>query len=234
MKGICFYTDSRIEEPIKSLVQGCIYESRLPITSVSLKPMYFGKNFVVQGERGFVTMTKQILTALENSKEDYVFFCEHDVLYHKSHFDFEPPKDDTYYYNLNNWRWDYPNDRLIHYDGLTSLSQLCCSRELALDHYKRRMRRIEELGEDKFSSNEPDIARKWGYEPGRKKTKNGGFADEKTDNWHSEFPNIDIRHKHTFSPPKTKLANFKHLPTGWVETSMYNINGWDLKGLFNL
>ena len=228
-KGIIYYTDSRIDDPIKSVVMKQLLLTELPIVSVSLEEMNFGRNIVVEGERGYITYTKQIVTALEWSSAEYVFFCEHDVLYHQSHFDFTPPRDDTYYYNTNDWRWDYPNDRLIRYDGLTSLSQLCVNRKLALDQFKRRLAKIKELGEEAFSTREPDIARKWGYEPGTKKTRNGGFSDDKSERWQSEFPNIDIRHKGTFSPPKTTLESFKHLPTGWVETKVDLIEGWKLK-----
>src|SRR3972149_11579423 len=107
-KGIIYYTDNRLIEPLFSVCQKYILASGLPIVSTSLAPINFGKNIVVAGKPGYVTMVDQIVTALEASTADYVFFCEHDVLYHKSHFDCLPPKDDVYYYNMNNWRWGYP------------------------------------------------------------------------------------------------------------------------------
>jgi len=233
VKGIIYYTDNRIEDPINSMVQKYILESELPIVSTSLKPINFGRNIVVEGERGYPTMIKQIVTALEWSGSDYVFFCEHDVLYHKSHFDFTPPRDDMFYYNTNDWRWDYPNDRVIRYNGLSSLSQMCCNRKLALNHFRKRLEKIQEHPE-LFSSREPDTARKWGYEPGTKKRRKGGFSDEESGRWSSDCPNVDIRHHGTFSPNKTTLEGFKHQPTGWEETTLDKIEGWDLKGLFNL
>ena len=230
MKGIIFYTDSCIQDPIKSAVQKYVQASGLPIVSTSLKPLDFGTNFVMEGKRGYPMMVNQIVTALENSTSRYVFFCEHDVLYHKSHFDFTPPTDDMFYYNTNNWRWDYPNDRIFKYDGLSSLSQMCCNRELALNHYKARQRRIAEHPE-RFETREPSQARAWGYEPGTKHTHNGGFSNEESGRWHSEFPNIDIRHSGTFSPPKVTIESFKHPPTGWFETTLDHIEGWHLKEL---
>ena len=233
-KGIIYYTDCELEEPIFSIVQECILDSILPIISVSLnKPIDFGYNLVLKGKRGYPTMVDQIVMALQESNADYVFFCEHDVLYSDTHFKFLPPRDDTYYYNTNNWRWDYPKDRLIRYDGLSSLSQMCCNRELALKHFRLRQAKIAERSEE-FTGREPARARIWGYEPGTKKPRNGGFSDEKSDRWSSYFPNIDIRHKHTFSPPKTSLDKFKHLPTGWTEATIDEITSWDLRGLFNL
>lgn len=234
-KGVIYYTDNRINGLIFDLSQKTILESNLPITSCSLQPIDFGNNIVLEGrERSYPTMALQIYTALENSTADYVFFCEHDVLYHKSHFDFTPPTDDIYYYNVNNWRWEYPKDRLISYDELTSLSSLCCNRELALKHYAYRLELIEKWGLDKIRSREPRWARKFGYEPGTKKRRRGGVTDEDHIKRKSEFPNIDIRHPRTFSKPKVTLDSFKHLPTNWRESTLDQIDGWDLKGMFNL
>jgi hypothetical protein len=234
-KGIIYYTDNRIDEPIIPIVQKYILKANLPIVSVSLRPINFGQNIVLEGLfRSYPTMVKQILTALEVSTAEYVFFCEHDVLYHPSHFDFIPSRDDIYYYNINNWRWDYPKDRAIQYDGLTSLSMLCANRQLALNHYKLRQQKIEEWGWDKVRSREPRWARRMGYEPGTKKRRKGGITDEDSETRRSEYPNIDIRHGKTFSQPKTTLDSFIHQPTGWKETTLDQIPGWNLKELFNL
>ena len=231
-KGIIYYTDNRIGEPIRSMVIDTIKASRLPVTSCSLKPISFGENIVVEGVRSYPTMVKQILTALKHSTAKYVFFCEHDVLYHKSHFDFTPENDDLYYYNINNWRWDYMNNRAIQYDGLTSLSMLCCNRELAVSHYKLRSRLIEEQELDKLRGREPRWARRFGYEPGTKRKRRGGVSDEVSERWKSELPNIDIRHNKTFSRPKTRLTDFVHQPTGWLEVTIDKIPYWNLNERF--
>ena len=235
MKSIIYYTDNRIDKPIIPVCQKQLLKAKLSIVSCSLKPINFGKNIVLEDKkRSYPTMVTQIIMALENSTADYVFFCEHDILYHPSHFDFTPTRNNIFYYNINNWRWDYPKDRLIQYDGLTSLSMLCVYRELALNHYRRREKKIEEWGLDKIRSREPRWARLWGYEPGTKKKRRRGFSDEDSTRWKSEYPNIDIRHSRTFSKPKTTLDSFKYPPTGWQETTLDQIPGWDLKELFNL
>lgn len=229
--GIIYYTDNRINGIIIETAKKHIKESELPITSVSLKPIDFGNNIVVEGVRSYPTMVKQILTALENSTSKYIFFCEHDVLYHKSHFDFTPPKDNIFYYNDNVWRWYFGEDTAITYDRMLPLSCMCCNREFALEHYKMRQRKIEEWGLDHFRSREPRLARRWGYEPGTKKKKRGGLTDDDFDVWTSEYPVIDIRHKWSFSSPKIKLEDFKHQPNNWQEKKIEEINGWDLKKL---
>ena len=232
MKGIIFYTDNRVEEAISLWVKVFISISKLPIVSCSLKPMDFGENIVLDLKPSIVTMFKQILTALKVSTAKYVFFAEHDLLYHPSHFEFIPSREDTFYFNINNWRWDYPQDRLITYNELKSLSGMCCNRELAIKHYKKRLELIENKGW-KETSKEPAWVRKIGYEPGKTK-KRGGFSNDKCENWRSEYPNIDIRHKGTQSPPKVTLESFKHAPTGWQETTLDNISEWNLKGMFSL
>jgi len=179
-------------------------------------------------------MAEQILMALQASEADYVFFCEHDVLYHPSHFDFVPLNDDIYYYNVNNWRWLYPQDYLITYSGLTSLSSLCCNRELAIRHYQLRLRLIEEQGLDKLRGREPRWARRFGYEPGTKPRRRGGVSDEECMRRRSSCPNIDIRHSRTFSRPKVTLAEFKHPPSDFVIGSFGDVPDWNLKELFRI
>ena len=224
-KGIIYYTDNQIEQPIKSLVWNLLQQSGLPITASYLQP----------GEqRGYPQMVRQIISCLERSEAKYVYFCEHDVLYAKSYFDFIPSRDDAYYYNTNLYRWDYPNDRLITYDGLTSLSQMSCNRLLALNHFQKRLQKIEEQQLEKLPGREPEWARIWGYEPGTKRTRLGGFSNEQSVKWKAVLPNIDIRHRGTYSPSKVELRNFKHQPQGWQEKTLIEAQGWDLKGLFNL
>jgi len=234
MKGIIFYTDNRLAEPLFSIVQDLLLETKLPIVSCSLKPINFGNNFVVEGQRSYPTMIKQILTCLENATTKYVFFCEHDVLYPKSHFDFIPPRDDIFYYNQNVWRWWNKGDIAIRYDRMLPLSCLCCNRKLAIEHYKLRMRKIEEWGLDQFRSREPRLARLWGYEPGTKKKKRGGLTDDDFDVWSSKEPVIDIRFRGTFSSPKIHLKDFKHKPENWQEININEIKGWDLKKYYEI
>jgi len=231
MKAILYYTDNKLDDPIYSIVQEQLLKVELPIISVSLMPISFGKNVVRYFDPCYITMVKQIIAGLEVIKEDYVFFCEHDVLYPKSHFDFTPSRNDIFYYNSNVWRWDYPKDRLITYDRLISLSSLCAYSEFVLDHYKARLEVIEINEWDNDPRHEPEWARKWGYEPGTKKTKRGGFSNDDFEMWQSSEPIIDIRHNETFSQRKVTLDSFKHQPTGWKETTINKI-GWDLKGMF--
>ncbi len=234
MKGIIYYTDNRLEEKIFTIVQKQLSNAGLPIVSVSLKPMDFGHNIHLDLKPGVVTMFKQVLTALEASVADTIFHCEHDVLYHLSHFDFEPSRDDIFYYNTNVWRWRYPDNFAVTYDPLVSLSGLCANRQLLINNYKERLRIIEERGWDKETKREPYWAKRMGYEPGTKSIRQKIISDGFHECWKSKYPNIDIRHKGTFSRRKCSLADFKHPPNpeSWKETTLDKIEGWDLK-IFN-
>ncbi len=231
-KSIIYYTDNRLPEPIAAAVQRQLLISGLPIMSTSLAPMHFGRNIVVHGAPGYISMVAQIIAGLEASSADYVFFCEHDVLYHPSHFDFTPPRDDVYYYNMNNWRWAYPGNKVIRYDGLTSLSQLCANRKLALRHFNMRQEKMNEIGLEQFRTKDPHMARVWGYEPGRRPVGQGALLAEKRDSWNSPFPNIDIRHAGTFSLRKVSRKDFHQQPTGWMETTLDKVPGWDVQSVF--
>lgn len=236
--GGIYYTDNSLDTKIWSVcleqLKSVFDENK--IVSVSLEPMALGKNIVLKNRvRSYPTMIEQIYTGLEASDADYVFYLEHDVLYSKSHFDLEPKRDDIYYYNTQNWRWRWGTDVAVTYNYLTSLSMMCCNRKLAIEHYKLRMKHVEEMGLDAYRGREPRWARRWGYEPGTKPRRRGGFSDEEHEKWRSEYPNIDIRHKGTFSHPKTFLEEFNHKPTeSWKETNVFTIPGWDVKKLFNL
>lgn len=235
LKGIIYYSNNRLDEPIFSIVQNLIKESHLPIVSVTHKKISFGENYILEGPSTIVTMIKQIVKALDTSKAKYVFFCEHDVLYPPSHFEFIPEKDNIFYYNSNVFRWDYPHNRAITYDRLISLSGLCVNRQFALNHYKKRLEKIIEAGYDKdIKRHEPLWARKWGYEPGTKKIRRGGFSDDEFETWQSVHPLIDIRHNKNFSPRKVTLDSFKHPPTGWKEVDIKDIPYWNLKALFKI
>jgi hypothetical protein len=235
--GCIYYTDLRAKEFILNKCMDTIKENcPYPIVSVSLnEPVDLGANICIKDkERGYPTMVLQIITALERLNTDVVFFLENDVLYHKSHFNFTPDRDDIYYYNANNWRWRYDNTIAITYDHLVSLSQLCCNRELALKHFRYRQQLITKRGLDKIVSRDPKWVRVFGYEPGTKRKRRGGVTDEEHTTWRSEFPNIDIRHNRSASQPKTTLDSFKHAPSGWKEKDIDEVEGWALREVFDL
>lgn len=233
-KGAIYYTDNRPKRFILDKCQQVLRENcPYPIVSVSLHhPADLGKNILIKDrERSYPTMLFQIVTALENLDTDIVFFLEHDVLYHPSHFEFVPPKKDVYYYNINNYRWSVKEDFAVTYAGLHSLSMMCCYRDTALKHFKARLKYVEDKGWDKERAREPRWGRVMGYEPGTKKKRRGGFSDEDFETWKSPMPNLDIRHRHCFSSPKTHKEDFKHLPEDFTEVKLDDVPYWNLTAL---
>ena len=79
---------------------------------------------------------------------------------------------------------------------------------------------------------DPKWARKWGYEPGTKKCRRGGFSNDDFEYYTSTYPMVDIRHTRTFSPTKMTKESFIHPPTGWVDSNIDNIPGWNIRKLF--
>ena len=182
--------------------------------------MTFGKNTCLSLKRGHLTMFKQILTALEASTEDIVYFCEHDVMYHTAHFDFVPENAETFYYNTNVWK--------IRDDGLAlwvnncrQVSGICVHRLTAIQHYTERIAYVEEHG----------FQRKMGFEPGTHDRV--AFPTRFTSSaWEAKYPNLDIRHSGNLTANRWSpdLFRDKRNCQGWTETTVDKIDGWEEMG----
>lgn len=208
-KGIIFYTDNQLNHKIAHAVQDQLRRTGLPIVSASLKPMpHFGTNIHLPLQRGMETYFKQIIAALEASTTDIIFFCEHDVIYHPSHFKFTPEKKDMFYYNQNFWRVR-ADGFAVHWDA-NQVSGLVCYRQLALDFYRQRLADIQRDGFNRS------------YEP-------GGRDASKYQVFKSEFPNIDIRHEGTLTKSKWSPNDFRDKSTcvNWQESTLAALPGWN-------
>ncbi len=212
--GIVYYTDNRLDEKIFKQCQEQIKKSGLPIVSVSLKPINFGENIVLPLERGPLTMVKQILAGLEKIQTDVVFFCEHDVLYHPSHFHFRLTKKDIYYYNMNVWQLRASDGHTVYYD-CKRLSQICADRNFLIEHYKKRLALIEKNG----------FSRRMGFEPGTH-NREERVDDFKAGEWRSEFPNVDIKHGKNMTEARWSQSEFRSQRScqNWKESD--EISGW--------
>lgn len=189
-KGIIFFTDNRLDPVIANAVQNQLRTVDLPIVVASLKPMNFGDiNVVIDAERGYHTYFRQIVEALEVLDTDIVFFCEHDVLYPKSHFDFTPERKDTFYYDHNWIKVRWPLDGTgVAWDA-DQVSGLSCYRLLALDHYKKV---LESFDRQSFNRK---------FEPG------SGINSE---SWKAPDPYIDIRQPNVLTKNKWSLDDFRN------------------------
>lgn len=217
--GVLYYCDNELEEGLAQRIRDQILKGigKTKLVSVSLKPINFGHNIVLPLERSKLTMHKQILTGLEALDTDIVFFCEHDVLYHPSHFEFRPTDKNIYYYNNNLWRVRQSDGFAVKYDH-KSLSQICAFREKLILEYKERVRRIEAEGFDKN-----------GFEPGTRSIRLGGFSNDRSESFNSKLPNIDIRHNKNLSASKWTPQGFRSQRScrNWQESTVDKLEGWE-------
>ena len=216
-KGIIYYSDGRIDRSINGAVQDQIARAGLPVVACArgTHPMRADwQHVIMDAERGYLTMFRQILAALEASTADVIFHCEHDVLYHPSHFDFTPERDDTFYYNQNVWKVSAEDGRALHY-LCRQVSGLCASRSLLIDHYRKRVALVEQHG----------FSRELGFEPGTNKAQRV-FETRGSETWMSSGANIDVRHGKNLTKTRWSQAEFRNKSTclGWTEAD--EVPGW--------
>ena len=218
-KGLLYYSDLRGDPRILSAVREQIRRAApdLPVVSVTLQPVAFGRNIVLPLERGPLTMFKQILAGLEALDTDIVFHCEHDCLYSPDHFMFTPPRDDTFYYNHHRWQVSAEDGRAVHYRA-GQTAQLCACRSLLIEHYRKRIAAVEAAG---------GYERNMGFEPGTNRWSRS-IDPHGAEAWFSTVPNIDIRHGKNLSKTRWSPSEFRNKSTclGWTESD--RVPGWGI------
>jgi hypothetical protein len=224
-KGIVYYTDNRLDETIMRATQKQLLKAAngIPIISVSLKPLDFGMNVVLPLERGHLTMFKQQLVGIETIDCDVVFFAEHDMLYHPSHFEFVPERADVYYFNENTYKVDSNTGQALFY-YTKQVSGVCANRDLLLQHYRLRVDRVAKEG---------GYNRNIGFEPGAHGYPRG-IDKYGSMRWMSEVPNVDIRHGLNLTKSRWSQDQFRNKNTclGWLMADA--VPGWGTtKNRFN-
>jgi hypothetical protein len=220
-KTIIYFTNNKLDEKIFALCQRKLLEIGRPIISVSQKPIELGTNICV-GEIGssWLNIYKQLLIGTEAAKTKYVATAEHDCLYVQEHYDFIPPRDDTFYYNENvylvEWGGNHPELNGMYstyWEERRALSQMICNRELLIETLKRRLSILD--GDDKLAgqivfAGEPGVSK---IRLVRKLAKDGSHChlqdllkeyleEELSDVFRTKIPNLDIRHSTNFTGPK--------------------------------
>ena len=219
-KSIVYYTDNLVDEILAEKCRKQLLKSKLPIISVSLKPIVFGTNIHLPLKRGYTAYFKQILTGLEASRSEIIFLCEHDWLYHPSHFEFTPKEKNVFYYNDNWWRVRADDGLAINYDTHL-LPSICAYRETLIEHYKKVVDNIEKNG-DKYS-----YISSMGFEPGTHNRKERPTL-YKAEGWKSTYPNLDIRHTTNLTKSKWRQSDFRNPQScrNWQEKKAWEIDGW--------
>lgn len=213
-KGILYYSDSTLPTAMATTCQRFMAESGLPITSVTLKPVDFGRNIVLDLPRSYKAMYQQILTGLESMTEDVVFFGEHDVLYALDHFAFTPPDDQTYCYNGNYWFLRMSDGLALHYD-VAPLSGLVAYRKPLLIHFRERCAYIAKRGFGYFIGFEPMVRNRVDW--------SAKFPWAK---FQPACPNVDLCHGQNLSKKRWDQRQFIRKPEFWDVSDIDNVPGW--------
>lgn len=228
-KGLAYYSDLRGDAQILQAVRDQIERARpdgAALASVTLggHARWRSPDIWTQAlslARGYLTMFRQQLAALEALPTDIVFMVEHDVLYHPSHFDFVPPQRDCFYYNQNTWRVDAETGQALFY-YCSQVSGLCAYRDTLIDHYRKRIAHVEAHG----------FSRNLGFEPGtnaRARVLDGRTAET----WMSPLPNVDIKTRFCLTPGRWDRSQFRNQNScqGWQLAD--EVPGWGrTKGRF--
>jgi len=230
--GILYYSDSRLDKNLELAVQEQIKlgSNGRRIVSVTLKPSNFGDNIHMDLERGYLTMAKQILAGLRELKTDIVFFTEHDVLYHPTHFDFVPSDKSLFYYNTNVWKLRASDGLAVKVDDCRQLSGLVAYRDFLIIHFEKRVEMLQKkwdslkdnpMQEEEFNK----YVRAMGFEPGTH-GRAERVDDYKSKSYESKYPNVDIRHGLNATASRWNKDQFKNekYTKGWTEA--YEIPGW--------
>lgn len=222
--GVVYYSDGHAPAEILAASRRTIEASGLPIVAVTL--LHQGELFMswpaatkeitTMEPRGYLTMFSQILAGLCQLTTETAFLAEHDILYHRSHFDFDPPRPDCYFYDLNWWKVRADDGHAIHYRAKQT-AFLCANRELLIQHYRKRIALCESVG----------FSRKMGFEPGSHKRPER-VDDVPSSVWYSPLPNIDIRHGQNLTASRWSPTEFRDPASceDWIEADA--VPGWGI------
>ena len=211
-RTVVYYTDHHCDQRILETAEAKLRASSdgVPILSVSQKPMDLGRNIVVNAERSTRTMYEQILAGIEASDTDLVFLAEHDCLYPPEHFAFDPGRQDSFYFNRNQWFLIADTGKAIRYDSRCNAT-MCCYRPVFVRWLKRRLRKIDKYG---------GYQGRWGHTP-------GAPGDNSSIAWEwfeTQTPIVNIRHADCLSKIRAKPEDFRSGKRAMTQAS--EIPGW--------
>lgn len=232
---IIYYTHNILTEPLFTACVNHLKKSAkgFPIISVSHKPMDLGTNICIGKHKvSWLGLYKQLFTGIKAAKTKYVAAVEHDCFYTKEHFSWEPPRDDTFYYNENHWLVQYAEKSHPELKGMFSrywkqrlaLSQMICNRELLIETLNERLALLDKdhkLVRQIIFAGEPGLSKMRSVETARRWAKSGRpvylkkylkdqLDKEKYGVFKTKIPNLDVRHDTNFTGAKRgKRRRFK-------------------------
>jgi len=224
---IVFYTDNSLPEKFFGFVKDRLVMAANgnPIISVSQKPIELGKNICV-GElgRSHLSMYRQLLAGGEAATTDYIALAEHDCLYTPEHFEWVPPDNGKFFYNVNHWFVQLSGRHFGEYSYFRRkvLSQLICARDVFIKAVSEKVWMLEHgwmIKKGQGGACEPgaippedSMTRVLPCEPGVYDERKeylaclAEFKDLGKENgrwqavaFRTELPNLDVRHGGNFS-----------------------------------
>lgn len=230
-------SEPSLDESIGKRCRELLVESAGPhhIISVSQVPLDLGTNICV-GDIGksWLNIYKQQLVGLRAATTKFIAIAEHDVIYSREHFDWTPPREDTFYYNTNHllveWHGNHPeldgmysrwDKRCAGGEERRALSQLVCSRDLLIASVEERLQLLEsglkilrKLGEPgAFPPEVVEAARiaASGSSQHTQSLLDHHLSTFKHDLFQTDIPNLDIRHGSNFTGPRRgRQRTFDH------------------------
>lgn len=142
-KSIIYFGANEIENEIISRVQSKLsrisLSLKIPIINICYSPTSYGEKAIADFglKPSYYLFIRKIITALYASDSEIIYFCQNNVLYNESHFDFLPKKRLAFYYNVNTTD---AQGKLI---GTKSLSGLVSYRTTLIKHFEKRIEKIE-------------------------------------------------------------------------------------------
>jgi glycosyltransferase involved in cell wall biosynthesis len=200
-KGIIYFSDtdtdphisSRVREQLVSITK----QRNISVINISSDTKEFGiKRIGTLGLKpGAYLHLRQILSSLEASDSDIIYFCQDNVLYHTSHFDFVPSRKLAYYYNVNMSHLRDLNTSVSIANDQRQISGLCAYRTTLLKHFEKRLTQIENIRSHALENGiklvNDGITKNLIYNPGLA-TKKYALDSYKVRTYKSKFPNIYI------------------------------------------
>lgn len=241
--SILYLTDNDLDPKIRDVCIHYLHQAAgdTPIVSASQGPCSVGKNVNLGpiGRSG-LNMYKQILAGLDLIDTKWVAIAEHDCIYDAEHFQFIPPDDQFFWYNLNVWFVQYDNPKYPEWNGMYSYkknrrvqSQLICDveklRQVTYDQIKivtepqwSTVRYNKGVGEPGTI----DLDKAMRLTRGIKRTNLREMIKQfligyQARDFKTKIPSIDIRHGSNFTGPRRgNYRRFELEPWGTLQDVM--------------
>lgn len=160
-----------------------------PIICVSFKPTVVGNNCknicIGEQKRSAYMIYLQVLMGVREANTKYVATAEDDMLYSTEHYDYRPPDDETFSYDVNKWSifsWVKPS--IFSYRERKSMTSLIVTKDALQRTLEERYSKYPTI-----ESIPPKIFKLYWAEPGRFEN-HLGITPIKSEEYRSPVPNI--------------------------------------------